>query len=207
MLPLGDDNSNRRIFPFVTYLILIVNIIVFLLELQGGDAFVEAWAFVPSRFAANPGREIVNVFTSMFMHAGWMHLGSNMLYLLIFGDNIENRFGHGRYLFFYLLSGVAATALQTFFTLGSNLPIVGASGAIAGILGAYIVLFPTRRVIVLFIFRLAYLPAIIVIGVWFILQLLNGVGSFGAETQTGGIAYMAHIGGFVAGLVLTLFFR
>jgi len=207
MLPIGDDNSSRRIFPLVTYALLLVNVLFFLLELFGGDPFVIKWALVPSRFFANPFGESITLFTAMFMHAGWLHLGSNMLYLLIFGDNVENRFGHGKFLIFYLLSGLAASFAQMLLTPISNIPILGASGAIAGVLGSYLLLYPKKRVRVLMYFRVINLPALIVIGLWFLLQLFSSIGTFASTAQTGGVAYLAHVGGFIAGFILTFIFR
>lgn len=207
MLPIGDDNSSRKIFPLVTYALLLVNVLFFLLELFGGDPFVIKWALVPSRFFANPFGESITLFTAMFMHAGWLHLGSNMLYLLIFGDNVENRFGHGKFLIFYLLSGLAASFAQMLLTPISNIPILGASGAIAGVLGSYLLLYPKKRVRVLMYFRVINLPALIVIGLWFLLQLFSSIGTFANTAQTGGVAYLAHVGGFIAGFILTYIFR
>ena len=142
MLPIGDDDTGRRTVPLVTYALIALNVVFFFVELSGGDAFIEQWAFVPSRFLANPGGDFLTLFTSMFMHAGWVHLGGNMLYLWIFGDNVEDRFGHAKFIIFYLLCGLGATFAQLMFSLGSNVPNLGASGAIAGVLGAYILLFP-----------------------------------------------------------------
>jgi membrane associated rhomboid family serine protease len=207
MLPIGDDNSSRRIVPLVTYALIVLNVLFFFVELSGGDAFIEQWAFVPSRFLANPTGDFLTLFTAMFMHAGWLHLGSNMLYLWIFGDNVEDRFGHLKFLIFYLLCGLAATFAQLAFSTGSNVPNLGASGAIAGVLGAYILLFPKGRVRVLQGQQVIQVPALIVIGLWIVLQLFSGIGSITSTAQTGGVAYMAHIGGFVAGFVLTFLFR
>ena len=207
MLPIGDDNSSRRTAPLVTYAFLALNVLFFFVELSGGDAFVEKWAFVPSRFLANPFGDFLTLFTAMFMHAGWLHLGSNMLYLWIFGDNVEDRFGHIKFVIFYLLCGLAATFAQLAFSSGSNVPNLGASGAIAGVLGAYILLFPKGKVRVLQGQRVIPVSALIVIGIWIVLQLFSGIGSLANTAQTGGVAYMAHIGGFVAGFVLTFLFR
>jgi len=207
MFPIGDDNSGRRIVPVVTYALLALNILFFFVELSGGEAFIEKWAFVPARFLANPIGDLPTLFTAMFMHAGWLHLGSNMLYLWIFGDNVEDRFGHIKFLIFYLLCGLAATFAQLAFSLDSNVPNLGASGAIAGVLGAYILLFPQGRIRVLQGRGVMQVPALIVIGLWIVLQLFSGVGSIANTSDTGGVAYMAHIGGFVAGFVLTLLFR
>ena len=207
MLPIGDDDSARRIVPFVTYLLIALNVIFFLVELGGGDNFIMKWSFVPSRFLANPGGDFLTLFTSMFMHAGWLHLGGNMLYLWIFGDNVEDRFGHVGFLVFYLICGLAATAAQLAFSLTSSIPSLGASGAIAGVLGAYLLLFPKARITVLQGQSTIPVSALIVIGLWFVLQLFSGVGSIVAASDTGGVAYMAHVGGFVAGFLLTFLFR
>lgn len=211
MFPLGDDNSMRRTTPFVTYALILVNVLVFLLELQNGDAFIQEWAFVPGRFSADPAANLSTIFTAMFMHGSWMHLGGNMLYLWIFGDNVEDRFGHGKFLFFYLLAGIAATFAQYFVMPGSNVPNVGASGAIAGVLGAYILMFPHARVNVLFASQVVAVPAILVLGLWIVLQLFSGVGSIAYTDETtqdvGGIAYMAHVGGFFAGFLMAFLFR
>ena len=149
MFPIGDDNTSRRTVPLVTYALIALNVLFFFIELSGGDAFIRNWAFVPRRFLANPSGGFLTLFTSMFMHAGWVHLGGNMLYLWIFGDNVEDRFGHINFTLFYVLCGLAATFAQLAFSLGSNVPNLGASGAIAGVLGAYILLFPQGRVRVL----------------------------------------------------------
>ena len=203
MFPIGDDNSTRRGVPLVTYALIVLNFLFFLVELSGGEPFILQWAFVPSRFLANPVGDLLTLFTSMFMHGGWVHLGGNMLYLWIFGDNVEDRLGHGKYLVFYLLCGLAATFAQLAFSMGSNIPNLGASGAIAGVLGAYLVMFPQGRVRVLQGQRVIPMPALIVIGFWFVLQLFSGIGSIANIADTGGVAYMAHIGGFIAGFVLT----
>ncbi|MDP2702665.1 MAG: rhomboid family intramembrane serine protease, partial [Candidatus Rokubacteria bacterium] len=193
--------------PVVVYARIALNLALFFAELNGGDPFIVRWAFVPRRFLADPAGGFVTVFTSMFMHGGWMHLGGNMLYLWIFGDNVEDRFGHMKFLVFYPLCGIAATFAQMAFNPGSNVPNVGASGAIAGVLGAYILLFPGARVRVLMGRSVVPMPALVVIGLWIILQLVSGIGSIAPTTDTGGIAYMAHIGGFAAGFVLTLVLR
>ena len=207
MFPIGDDNTSRRTLPVVTYALIALNILFFFVELGGGDAFIEMWAFVPSRFLANPVGDFLTIFTSMFMHGGWLHIGGNMLYLWIFGDNVEDRFGHMRYLVFYLTCGIAATFAQLAFSLGSGIPTLGASGAIAGVLGAYVLLFPQRRVTVVLGYGVAQMPALIVIGLWFVLQLFSGIGSIAVTADTGGVAYMAHIGGFIAGVILAFILR
>jgi membrane associated rhomboid family serine protease len=207
MLPIGDDNTSRRTVPVVTYALVALNVLFFLVELIGGEAFIATWAFVPSRFLANPAGDFFTIFTSMFMHAGWLHIGGNMLYLWIFGDNVEDRFGHAKYLVFYLICGIAATFAQLMFSMGSDIPNLGASGAIAGVLGAYLLLFPQRSVRVMVGAGVTEMPALIVIGLWFILQLFSGIGSVAAASDTGGVAYMAHIGGFITGVVLAFILR
>ena len=207
MLPIGDDDSARRSFPLVTYALIALNVLFFFVELSGGDAFIGKWAFVPSRFLANPGADFLTIFTSMFMHAGWVHLGGNMLYLWIFGDNVEDRFGPIKFLIFYLLCGIAATIAQLAFSMGSSIPNLGASGAIAGVLGSYILMFPQGKVRVLQGQQVIQVSALIVIGFWIILQLFSGIGSITSAADTGGVAYMAHIGGFIAGCVLTFVLR
>jgi rhomboid family protein len=187
--------------------LIALNFLFFFAELNGGDAFIQQWAFVPRRFLANPGGDFPTLFTSMFMHAGWLHLLGNMLYLWIFGDNVEDRFGHIKFTIFYLLCGIAATFAQLAFSSGSNIPNLGASGAIAGVLGSYILLFPRSRVSVLMGRGVIPMPALAVIGLWIVLQFVSGIGSISNTAESGGVAYMAHIGGFIAGFVLTLLFR
>jgi membrane associated rhomboid family serine protease len=208
MFPVGDDNTQRRTFPTVTVVLIVLNVLVFLLELSGGDQFITEWAFVPSRFSQDPGANAVTLFSAMFMHGGWLHLFGNMLFLWIFGDNVEDRFGHGKFLIFYLLAGLAATFSQYWVSPESGIPNVGASGAIAGVLGAYILLFPQSRVNVLLGRQIVAMPAFAVLGMWIVLQLVSGVGTIAATDESaGGIAYMAHIGGFVSGLLMTFLFR
>src|SRR5512133_815903 len=203
MFPIGDDDSSRRTVPLVTYALIALNVLFFFVELSGGDAFIAKWAFVPSRFLANPMADLLTIFTSMFMHAGWVHLGGNMLYLWIFGDNVEDRFGHIKFILFYLLCGIAATFAQLAFSSGSNVPNLGASGAIAGVLGSYILMFPQGEVNVMMGRGVIPMPALVVIGLWIVLQFFSGIGSIANTADTGGVAYMAHIGGFIAGLALT----
>ncbi|MBE2200235.1 MAG: rhomboid family intramembrane serine protease [Anaerolinea sp.] len=207
MFPIGDDNSDRKSLPVVTYALIALNVLFFFVELSGGDAFIEKWAFVPARFVANPITDSLTLFTAMFMHAGWLHLGGNMLYLWIFGDNVEDRFGHVKFIIFYLVCGLAATFAQLAFSLESTIPNLGASGAVAGVLGAYILLFPQGKIKVLQGQRIVQAPALIVIGLWIVLQFFSGVGSIANTADTGGVAYMAHIGGFLAGFALTFLFR
>jgi rhomboid family protein len=208
MFPVGDDNSQRRTTPVVTFVLIGLNVLVFLAELSGGDQFITNWAFVPARFSEDPGANAVTLFSAMFMHGGWLHLFGNMLFLWIFGDNVEDRFGHGKFLIFYLLAGLAATFAQYWVSPESGIPNVGASGAIAGVLGAYILLFPQSRVNVLLGRQIVAMPAFAVLGMWIVLQLVSGVGTIAATDESaGGIAYMAHIGGFVSGLLMTFLFR
>jgi len=209
MVPIGDDNTSRRTQPVVTYALIALNILFFLVELGGGDAFIQTWAFVPNRFLANPGGDFLTIYTSMFMHGGWLHIGGNMLYLWIFGDNVEDAWGHVGYLLFYLAGGVTATLAHVFTNPTSVIPTVGASGAIAAVLGAYLVLYPQSRVLTFipigYFMTLKLIPAAIVLGVWFILQFFNGVLSLGGP-DVGGTAFWAHIGGFLAGVLLALLF-
>jgi membrane associated rhomboid family serine protease len=207
MFPIGDDDSDRRSVPVVTYGLIVLNVLFFLVELSGGEGFIQQWSVVPRRLLANPGSDFPTIFTSMFMHGGWLHLLGNMLYLWIFGDNVEDRFGHAKFLVFYLLCGVAATFAQVLVSSSSNVPNLGASGAIAGVLGAYIVMFPRGQVRVMMGRGIIPMPALVVIGFWIVLQFISGIGSISQAADTGGVAYLAHIGGFIAGLVLTFLFR
>lgn len=207
MMPLGDDNTLRKTTPIVTYILIALNILFFLAELSGGEEFIKQWAFVPKRFSENPLSDIPTIFSAMFMHAGVMHLGGNMLYLWIFGDNVEDHLGKPKYLSLYLLSGIAATFSQYVFFPNSTIPNVGASGAIAGVLGAYILFFPGQKVRVLVGQSVVAMPALVVIGFWIALQLMSGAGSLYSTQDTGGVAYMAHIGGFIAGLGVAFLFR
>lgn len=208
MMPIGDDDTARRSLPIVTYALIALNVLVFFLEMSAGDAFIIQWSFVPSRFLANPAGEFITIFSSMFMHASTLHIGGNMLYLWIFGDNVEDNFGPVKYLIFYLLSGIAATFAQLFVSMNSNIPNLGASGAIAGVLGAYLIMFPRGRIRVLMGRIVTQTSALVAIGLWFLLQLFSGVGSLDPTVaEAGGVAYFAHIGGFVAGLLLSFVFR
>jgi membrane associated rhomboid family serine protease len=201
MLPLGDDDSARRTVPVVTYALIAINVLFFLVELTAGDAFINRWSVVPRQLLAHPAAEFITIFTAMFMHAGWLHLGGNMLYLWIFGDNVEDRLGHAKFLIFYLLCGIAAFFAQALFDPSSNVPNLGASGAIAGVLGAYLIMFPGERVNVMMGRGIIPMPALVVIGFWFLLQVFS---SFGTVSSEGGVAYMAHVGGFIAGMVLAV---
>ena len=210
MFPVGDDNSQRRNFPVVTPALIGINVLVFLAELAGGDQFIANWAFIPARFSEEPGANAVTIFSAMFMHGGWMHLFGNMLFLWIFGDNVEDRLGPIKFLIFYLLAGIAATFAQYVYSPESGIPNVGASGAIAGVLGAYILMFPQSRVNALLGRQVVAMPAFVVLGLWIVFQLISGVGTIAYTDESanvGGIAYMAHIGGFVAGLAMALLAR
>ncbi len=207
LFPIGDDNSSNRTVPVVTYGLIALNVIFFFVEMNGGEPFIRQWSVVPRRLVANPGEDFVTIFTSMFMHGGWMHLFGNMLYLWIFGDNVEDRLGRAKFLIFYLVCGVAATLAQVAFNTNSNIPNLGASGAIAGVLGAYLVMFPQGQVRVLVGRGIARVPALFVLGLWILLQFISGIGSITDAADRGGIAYMAHIGGFVTGLLLAYLYR
>lgn len=238
MFPIGDDNSDRILTPYVNYVIIALNVIVFVFfqGMSGDNSFTFSYATVPAEILTGhdivtdantvinpttgepmiiPGLGVtqlpvyLTLITSMFMHGGLAHIAGNMLYLWIFGDNIENVLGHKRYLIFYLLCGVIASLSHVFATkfLGQDLliPSLGASGAISGVLGAYILLFPRRRV-TMFLFRfITHVSAFWAIGIWIVFQLINGLGMLGG-TEAGGVAYAAHIGGFLAGLVLVKLF-
>ncbi|HSP86498.1 MAG TPA: rhomboid family intramembrane serine protease [Ignavibacteriaceae bacterium] len=233
MLPIGDDNRDRTTTPYINYLIIIANILVFLLLQDFGtnEIFTYAFSLVPEEITT--GEDIVTddrllvdpitgqqlqvtglqptpfsvyftFISSMFMHGSLAHIFGNMLFLFIFGDNIEHRLGHFRYLIFYLLSGILATVAHIIVTYSFDgnplIPTLGASGAISGILGAYLILYPTRRVSVILFYFVTHVPAIIAIGLWFVFQIINGIGVLG--TQEGGVAYGAHIGGFIAGMLM-----
>ncbi|MCI0665241.1 MAG: rhomboid family intramembrane serine protease [Acidobacteria bacterium] len=225
LFPIGDDNTGRRITPFVNYTLIAINVLVYFL-LQSSDVFTYGYSVVPAEITSGNdinqvvsiGRERLRLYpgpspiyltliSAMFMHGGIGHLLGNMLYLWIFGDNVEDRMGHVKYLIFYLICGVLASAAHIFFAPNSIVPSLGASGAIAGVLGAYLILFPHQGVNVFFWGRIVSMPALIVIGLWGVLQFLSGFGSLGTIGEGGGVAYMAHIGGFVAGLLLVFLFR
>ena len=240
VLPLYDDNSDRQITPIINYAIIALNIFVFVV-LQGlgsNDQFTYSFSTVPAEIlqghdivtparavqyagqhiiipglGPTPGSVYFTLFTSMFMHGGLAHIAGNMLFLWIFGDNIEDRLGHAKYLVYYLLCGVIASLAHVFttgvFATSENallVPSLGASGAISGVLGGYILLHPKRRVTVILFRFLTDVPAYVAIGLWFAFQLISGLGLLGGGSQEGGVAYAAHIGGFLAGLVLIKFF-
>lgn len=214
MFPIGDDRVEGGRPALVVLGLIALNVVIFLVELaQPSEAalqsFIQAWGVVPREYAA--ARDLPptiplpfwsTLFTSMFLHGGWMHLAGNMLYLWIFGDNLEKVMGAMRFAIFYFACGVAASLAHIVFGAGSNIPAVGASGAISGVLGGYLLLFPRNRVRVLTRGGIMSVPAIVVLGFWIFIQLINGIGSLATTSESGGVAYMAHIGGFVAGLVL-----
>ena len=227
VMPLGDDDIDRRSVPVVTYALIAVNILVWLLELSQGEKFINGYSTVPFEITHHtdlvgiqsiqaggqsfpihlypgPTPIYLTLLFSMFMHASWLHIGGNMLYLWIFGDNIEDRIGHAKFLVFYLICGLAASAAEIVFQANSKIPSLGASGAIAGVLGAYLILFPKRQVRVLFARQIVNMPAFIVLGLWILLQIYSQISVAGG--QRGGVAYMAHIGGFVAGVALIFLF-
>ena len=211
MIPLRDVIPSRTT-PFVTIGLIVVNVLAFLYEMtldeRSLEAFILYFGLVPAAFAW------VAVLTSMFVHGGLLHVGGNMLFLWIFGDNVEDRMGHGRFIVFYLLCGAAAAFAQTAITPDSLVPMVGASGAVAGVMGAYFVLYPHSRIVTLvplFIFmHIMEVPAIVFLGLWFLLQFVSGVGSIAAATggePAGGIAFWAHVAGFVAGVSGVIVFK
>lgn len=214
MIPLRDLNPTRT-RPYLTWALIGVNVVVWLYEVLLGSGlplFVQRWGVIPYYLTQEPSLgSWLTPLTSMFMHGGWMHLIGNMWFLHIFGDNIEDELGRGRFLLFYLLSGLGAVALQVAIDPASPVPMVGASGAIAGVLGGYMMLHPRARVvtlvpIVIFV-QLVELPAWVFLFVWFGLQMLQAFTSLGVATQTGGVAFFAHIGGFVIGLLLVKLLR
>ena len=220
MIPLKDKNPTHRV-PVVNIALIVANIAIFLYEVSLGPRigqFFLTFGVVPSDIVESftSGRfrigAVFSLFTSMFLHGGWLHLAGNMLYLWVFGDNVEDKLGHGRYLVFYLVCGLAASLLHVFIAPSSSMPTVGASGAISGILGAYLLMFPRARVVtvipIFFFLQFAELPALVVLGFWFVMQFFSGLISLGYETGgMGGVAWWAHVGGFVAGLILILPFR
>jgi len=203
MIPLRDTIPSGRV-PIVNYAIIAGNLLVFGYEVSLGgrqaDAFIMRWGLVPRHFA------LANLLTSMFLHGGWLHVLGNMLYLYIFGDNVEDRLGHLRYLLFYLLCGCAAGGAQALSGPDSNVPMVGASGAIAGVSGAYFLFFPGARVVTLvpifFFLQVIEIPAVVFLLIWFFGQLMLGLAALGSHAAAGGVAFWAHVGGFVAGMVL-----
>lgn len=209
MIPVRDEIPTRET-PMVTYLLIAANVLVFLWMIALPEATLEAvfarYAMTPSHFADGVNLEdILTILTSMFMHGGLAHIGGNMVYLWIFGDNVEDRLGHSRYLAFYLVGGVVASLTHLLTNWGSDLPTVGASGAISAVLGAYLVMFPASRIATFvplgFFYKLTMVPAAVVLGLWFVFQFFDGVLALGGA-DVGGVAVWAHIGGFVAGVAM-----
>lgn len=215
MFPIGDEHNGRRITPYVTYALIAINILVFFFEVSLSERnlfeFIFDWGTIPRDIG--DGRHYYTLLTAIFLHGGWLHLAGNMLFLWVFGDNIEDTLGHVSFLLFYLLCGLAASAVQVWVDPDSAIPIVGASGAIAGVLGAYLMLFPNGniRTVFLFIFIpfVVLIPAWIQIGLWALTQVFYGYAALDVETRatSGGVAYFAHIGGFVAGIILVWLFK
>lgn len=213
MFPLYDTVRSQT-FPFVNLTLVLVNVLAFLYELQLDSAaledFIFTWGLIPAQFVGDPSNTWTNVFSSMFLHGSWFHIISNMWILLIFGDNVEAGMGKMRYLIFYLLSGVAAGLLQTYTLPTSLVPMIGASGAVAGVLGAYLILFPRSRVAslvpILFIFTIVEIPAVLFLIFWFVSQLYSGLGAIRGGGESG-IAWWAHVGGFAFGVLMVFFFR
>jgi membrane associated rhomboid family serine protease len=208
MIPLGDASRRPLRLPLVTVLIVAVNGIIFLLELMGGDAFINQWSLVPANVMA--GHDLITILTAMFMHAGWAHILGNMLFFWVFGPEIEDVMGPLRYLIFYLLGGLVATAAQILIDPTSTVPNLGASGAIAGVMGAFLITYPRDRIRTVLILgwfvRVTFIPAVILVGFWFLTQLFSEVGAL-AQVQSGGVAYMAHIGGFIFGALMARIFE
>jgi membrane associated rhomboid family serine protease len=207
VIPLSDATRRTQSFPAMTALIILVNAVVFVLELMGGDAFVTQWAAIPAVIFS--GHRWVTIFTAMFMHGGWMHIIGNMVFLWAFGPEMEDAMGPVRYVVFYLTGGLVAMLAQVAGSPGSTVPTLGASGAIAAVMGAFIVTYPQDRIkslLWIFIFvRITMIPAALLIGIWFLIQLWN-VGAV-ANVKTGGVAYLAHVGGFVFGAVTARLWR
>jgi membrane associated rhomboid family serine protease len=208
MIPLGDADRRPVRFPLVTIGIIVANILMFLVELAGGDAFINRWALIPAEIVT--GRDLVTILTAMFMHAGWLHIIGNMVFFWVFGPEIEDVMGPVRYLIFYLLGGLMATTAQILAAPRSTVPNLGASGAIAAVMGVFLITYPRDRIRTILLFgwfsRITFIPAIVLVGIWFLTQVFSQIGTL-AQTQTGGVAYMAHIGGFVFGLILGRLFE
>jgi membrane associated rhomboid family serine protease len=207
VIPLSDASRRTRSFPVATLLIIVVNALVFVRELAAGNAFVARWAAIPATIFTGHG--LVTIFTAMFMHGSWMHIIGNMVFLWAFGPQMEDAMGRGRYVVFYLVGGVVAMLAQVAGSPGSTVPTLGASGAIAAVMGAFIVTYPRDRiksVLWIFVFvRITMIPAALLIGIWFLIQVFNA-GAV-ANVQTGGVAYLAHVGGFLFGAVTARLWR
>ena len=209
VIPLTDVTRRPTNFPIVTLSIIVINFIVFILELINGDPFVTKWSLIPAQVSA--GHDLITILTAMFMHASWSHILGNMVFLWAFGPEIEDSMGPWRYAAYYLIGGVVAMLTQVVFDPNSTVPNLGASGAIAAVMGGFLVTYPRdqiRSLLVIFVFvRIAYISAALLIGVWFLLQLVS-VGSITTtESQTGGVAYLAHVGGFIFGAVMARLFE
>ncbi len=218
MIPIGDENIQGGPPPLVNWALIALNVVAFLLELsqpseKALQSFITAWGVVPREYSS--GHDIApliplpfwsTLVTSMFLHGGWAHLGGNMLFLWIFGDNLNKVMGQVRYFLFYMVCGLAAGLAHIAFNSGSSMPSVGASGAISGVLGGYLLLFPRNRVRVMTRGGIMAVPAFVMLGLWILIQFVSGMGALAQTEQTGGVAYMAHIGGFVAGLALVKLF-
>ncbi|MGO9265364.1 MAG: rhomboid family intramembrane serine protease [Candidatus Binataceae bacterium] len=208
MIPLTDASRRPGRFPVVTTAIILVNVFVFVLELMGGDAFVDQWSVIPAEIVA--GHHWVTIVTAMFMHASWMHIIGNMVFLWAFGPEVEDAMRRPQYSAFYLVSGLAASLAQIVLMPGSTVPNLGASGAIAGVMGAFLVTYPHDQIRTLLLLgwftRITFIPAALLIGLWFLIQLFSQVGSV-ADVQTGGVAYAAHVGGFIFGAVTARIFE
>jgi len=209
MIPLSDASRQPRRFPVVTTAIIVANAIVFVMELMGGDAFVMKWSEIPANIVA--GHHWITILTAMFMHAGWMHIIGNMVFLWAFGPEIEDAMGMPKYLVFYLLCGLAASLAQTAIMPSSTVPNLGASGAIAGVMGAFLITYPRDGIRTLVLFgwfaRITIIPAALLIGLWFIIQLFSQVGSVADAQGGGGVAYAAHVGGLIFGAVTARLFE
>jgi membrane associated rhomboid family serine protease len=207
-IPLRDISRHPVHPPVITISIIAINAVVFLLELAGGDAFVERWSVIPADIAS--GHHWITILTAMFMHGGWMHIIGNMIFFWAFGPAIEGAMGPFRYLVFYLLGGLVASAAQIAAMSTSTVPNLGASGAIAAVMGAFLITYPRDEIRTLLIIgwfiRVTVLPAALLIGLWFLIQLFSQVGSV-ADVQSGGVAYMAHVGGFIFGAVTARLFE
>lgn len=229
LFPISDDDRHLLRPAYVTITLVVANVLVFFYQLAN-PAFTYAASVIPLEIvrgidlvepvlkqsggrlveipqAPGPSPIYLTLLSAMFMHGGWAHLGGNLLYLWIFGDNVEHRFGHFRFLVFYLASGIAASFAQIAVDPHGIIPNLGASGAISGVLGAYLVLFPRNTVMAVFFFRIVAIPAVLVLGLWGVTQFFAGLGSLGNTGATGGVAYAAHVGGFIAGLATGLFAR
>jgi membrane associated rhomboid family serine protease len=202
VIPLRDESRSLERFPVVTTCIIAINVGVYILEMAGGDTFVTAWSVVPANITA--GHDWITILTAMFMHASWPHILGNMVFLWAFGPQIEEAMNPRRYATFYLLGGIAAMLAQIAADPGSRVPCLGASGAIAAVMGAFLVTYPRDKIRTLFFFgwfvRVTFIPAVILIGFWFLIQLIS-VGAV-ADVQSGGVAYLAHIGGMIFGAVI-----